>query len=69
MKTLVFIELGIILLYIMTRYIYKLYIKHKDKNKVKKVLNYLNKTGNIDAKKLQRILGVDKDEDKSTNKK
>lgn len=69
MKTLVFIELGIILLCVITRLIYKAYVKHKDKNKVKKVLRYLNKTGNVDVEKLQMILGVDKNEDKSTNKK
>ncbi|WP_304393306.1 hypothetical protein [uncultured Clostridium sp.] len=68
MKTLVFIELGIILFCVIIRFIYKAYIKHKDKNKVKKVLRYLNKTGNVDVEKLQMILGVDKNEDKGTNK-
>lgn len=68
MKTLVFIELGIILFCVTIRFIYKAYIKHKDKNKVKKVLRYLDKTGNVDVEKLQMILGVDKNEDKSTNK-
>lgn len=69
MKTLVFIELGIILFCIVVRCIYKMYIRHKDKNKVRKVLRYLNrKTENVDIEKLQMILGVEDNEDKSTNK-
>lgn len=66
MKTLVMIELLIILFIFLIRYLFKLYQKHKDKNKVKTVLNYLQyRTGNIEVEKLQKMLGVEDNENKT----
>lgn len=60
MKILVLVELIFILLIVLISIIYKSYQKNKDKNKVKKVLNYLeDKTESIDVKKLEKILGID----------
>lgn len=68
MKTLVMWELLIIVIAILIRCFYKLYQRHKDKNKVKTVLNYLQqRTGNIEVEKLQKMLGVE-DETKNKNK-
>lgn len=62
-------EIIIILLVVIIYFLYKLYKRHKDKNKVKTVLDYLQyKTGNIEVEKLQKILGVNKNESKSKNK-
>ena len=68
MKTLVVWELLIILTVFLIRYFYKLYQRHKDRNKVKTVLNYLQqRTGNVEVEKLQKMLGVE-DEIKDKNK-
>ena len=66
MKTLVLVEIGVLLLAFVLRYFYKIYQKHKDKNKVKTVLKYLeHRTGSVEVKKLQKMLGVN---DEAKNK-
>lgn len=69
MRTMVMIELLVIGIIFITKYIIKLYHKHKDKNKVKTVLNYLQyKTGNIEVEKLQKMLGVEDNDTKNKNR-
>ena len=68
MKILVLAELAIIVVIFASNYFYRLYQRHKDKNKVKTVLNYLqHKTGNIEVEKLQKMLGVEEDDNKDKN--
>lgn len=63
MRTMVIWELIIIGIIFTVKYFYKMYQKHKDKNKVKTVLKYLeHKTGDIEIRKLQKMLGVEDDE-------
>lgn len=70
MKILVMVELLLILIVFSIKYIIRLYQKHKDKTRVKTVLNYLHqRTGNIEVEKLQKMLGVDDDAIKNKNKK
>lgn len=69
MKMFVLWEALIIIVIFLIRYFCKLYQRHKDKNKVKNVLNYLqNKTGNIEVDKLQKMLGVNSNEVKDKAK-
>lgn len=69
MKTMVIWELIIIGIACIIRYFYKKYQRHKDKNKVKTVLNYLqHRTGNIEVEKLQKMLGVENNEIKDKSK-
>lgn len=67
MKILVICEVLVIAIIFLIRYFYKLYQRHRDKHKVKTVLNYLQyKTGSVEVEKLQKILGVE-DETKNKN--
>lgn len=60
MKILVICEVLVIVIIFLIRYFYKLYQRHRDKHKVKAVLNYLQyKTGSVEVEKLQKILGVE----------
>lgn len=69
MEMLVLGEVVLILLALVIKHLYEMYQRHKDKHKVKTVLNYLqNRTGNINVEKLQKMLGVDDNEIKNKNK-
>lgn len=69
MKILVMVELLLICIVFSIRYLFKIYQRHKDKNKVKTVLEYLQyKTGNVEVEKLQKMLGVEDNEIKNKNK-
>lgn len=69
MKILVMVELLLICIVFLIRYLFKIYQRHKDKNKVKTVLEYLQyKTGNVEVEKLQKMLGVEDNEIKNKNK-
>lgn len=69
MKILVMIELLLICIVFSIKYLFGMYQKHKDKNKVKTVLEYLKyKTGDIEVEKLQKMLGVEDNELKNKNK-
>lgn len=69
MEMLVLGEISIILIVLLIRHLYKMYKRHRDKHKVKTVLNYLqNRTGNIEVEKLQRMLGVEDNEVKNKNR-
>lgn len=69
MKILVLVELIFIIIILLIKYLFRIYQKNKDKNKVKTVLKYLQyKTGNIEVEKLQKMLGVEDIEIKNKNK-
>lgn len=69
MEMLVLGEVILILLILVIKNLYKIYQRHKDKHKVKAVLNYLqSRTGDIKVEKLQKMLGVDDNEIKNKNR-
>lgn len=69
MEMLVLGEVVLIILVLVIKHLYGMYQRHKDKHKVKTVLNYLqNRTGNIEVEKLQKMLGVNDNEIKDKSK-
>lgn len=59
MKILFILEICVVFILLIYA-IQRAYRKHKDKNKVKRVLHYLEKrAGNVEVEKLQKMLGVD----------
>ena len=69
MEMLVLGEVILILSALVIKHLYKIYQRHKDKHKVKTVLNYLkDRTGDIKVEKLQKMLGVNDNEIKDKNK-